>query len=42
MRTWSRKHPLVATVVGTVVALAAVEAILVCYFLNSWFTMPLL
>jgi hypothetical protein len=42
VRTFSRRHPIAAMLLGTVLVLAAAEGLLLCYYLNSWFTMPLL
>jgi hypothetical protein len=42
MRSWSNRHPIAAALAAAAALLAAVEGILVCYYLNSWFTMPLL
>jgi hypothetical protein len=42
MRTWFRKHRVVAVLLGTASALAAIEGILLVYYLNSWLTLPLL
>jgi hypothetical protein len=42
MRIWFGRHRIVAAMVGTVAALAVIEAILLVYYLNSWLTLPLL
>jgi len=42
MRNWLRKHPIIATLLWTALALAGLEGTLVYYYLNSWLTLPLL
>jgi hypothetical protein len=40
MRTWLRRHRIIATLLWAALALAATEGILVYYYLNSWVTLP--
>jgi hypothetical protein len=40
MRLWLRAHPIVTRLLGTVLALCAIECILLYYYLNSWVTLP--
>jgi hypothetical protein len=42
MRTWIRHHRIAAALLWTVLAVAATEGLLLYYYLNSWFIMPLL
>jgi hypothetical protein len=42
MRRWFRAHRIAAAALWTVLALVAAEGILVFYYLNSWFILPLL
>jgi len=42
MHSWFRKHRAIAALLWAAVVLAATEAILLFYFLNSWLTMPVL
>ena len=41
MRIWFRNHSVVAALLWTASALAAIEGILLIYYLNSWLTLPL-
>lgn len=40
MLTWIHRHRTIALMLGTLVALAAAEAGLLCYYLGSWATLP--
>jgi hypothetical protein len=40
MRLWFRAHPIFSGLLGTVLALGAIECILLYYYLNSWVTLP--
>jgi len=40
MRTWLRAHRIVARLLWTILTLAAVEGVLLYYYLNSWATLP--
>jgi hypothetical protein len=42
MRFWLRTHRVLAALVWATLSLAAAEGLLVYYYLNSWFIMPLL
>jgi hypothetical protein len=42
MRSWIRRHRALALLLWTALALAVTEGLLVVYYLNSWFTLPLL
>jgi hypothetical protein len=40
LRPWLRRHRLVAATLWAVLALGAIESILLLYYLNSWVTLP--
>jgi hypothetical protein len=42
MRKWLQKHRIVARLLYAVLALAAVEGILLYYYLSSWANLPAL
>jgi hypothetical protein len=42
MRVWLRRHRVAAALVWAALTLAAAEAILLAYYLDSWLTLPLL
>jgi hypothetical protein len=42
MARWLRSHRIAAAALWTVLALAAVEGLLVYHYLNNWFILPLL
>jgi len=41
MRTWLHRHPVVAVLLWTALALLGIEGTLLYYYLNSWLTLPL-
>jgi hypothetical protein len=41
MRPWLHRHPVVAALLWTVLALLGIESTLLYYYLNSWLTLPL-
>jgi phage shock protein PspC (stress-responsive transcriptional regulator) len=42
MRTWLRRHRIVARLLWAALVLAASEGFLLVYYLDSWLTLPLL
>lgn len=42
MSHWVRKHRFITAILSAMVALGAAEAVLVYYYLSSWFILPLL
>jgi hypothetical protein len=40
MKSWFRRHRIIATLLWSALTLAALEGILLCYYLNHWITLP--